>query len=191
MLVTRLVTVRHAHANWTPDENRPLSESGLANAARVSSVLANTAVTAIYASPYARARQTVEPLAKDRQLEITTCGDLRERSLGRIGDASWAQASKQTWDNPEFAFPDGESNQAAKERGAATVNRLIRRHLGQCFVVASHGTLLALVFQAYDAHYGYDFWTKMSMPDVYLLTFPNPTTLSSIERLWSSEAGRE
>lgn len=64
------------------------------------------------------------------------------------------------------------------------MERLIQSHLGQCFVIASHGTLLALILQAYDSRYGYDFWRQISLPDVYVLTFPKPSLLSTVDRLW-------
>lgn len=61
MTATTLLLVRHAHADWQPDETRPLSEVGRRDAARVAGVLSPLAPTSIYSSPYRRARQTVEP----------------------------------------------------------------------------------------------------------------------------------
>ena len=74
--------VRHAHADWTPDENRPLSARGHIGSDRVSDVLHQFPITAIYSSPARRAHQTVAPLATQLGLPIHTVSELRERQLG-------------------------------------------------------------------------------------------------------------
>ena len=43
--------VRHAHAHWTPDEDRPLSARGRRDAERVAGVLCAYPIIALYASP--------------------------------------------------------------------------------------------------------------------------------------------
>ena len=53
---TVAILVRHAHAAWTPDENRPLTAGGLAAAASLAERLAHLPVDAVYASPATRAR---------------------------------------------------------------------------------------------------------------------------------------
>ena len=55
--------VRHSHAHWTPDEDRPLSAQGWEDAGRVADVLQEAPIGAIFTSPYRRARQTIAPLA--------------------------------------------------------------------------------------------------------------------------------
>ena len=82
MTATTLLLVRHAHADWQPDETRPLSEVGRRDAARVAGVLSPLAPTSIYSSPYRRARQTVGPLADRLGMPIVEMSELRERSLG-------------------------------------------------------------------------------------------------------------
>jgi 2,3-bisphosphoglycerate-dependent phosphoglycerate mutase len=36
-------------------------------------------------------------------------------------------------------------------------------------VVATHGNLLTLILNYYDLQIGYDFWSRLAMPDVYHL----------------------
>jgi phosphohistidine phosphatase SixA len=67
--------VRHAHAGnkarWQgPDSLRPLSRSGLAEAAGLVVRLRDYPVGQILSSPTVRCRQTVQPLADDRGLPI-------------------------------------------------------------------------------------------------------------------------
>jgi 2,3-bisphosphoglycerate-dependent phosphoglycerate mutase len=53
-------------------------------------------------------------------------------------------------------------------------------------VLATHGTLLALVLNGLDAAFGYDFWRRLTFPDAYRLDLDG-SALLRVERLW--EAG--
>jgi 8-oxo-dGTP diphosphatase len=75
--------VRHAKAgsrsHWTGDDRkRPISPKGGKQAARLVDQFAKLAVTAVFSSPYLRCVQTVEPLAKARQLTVRQSNDLAE-----------------------------------------------------------------------------------------------------------------
>ncbi len=81
-----ILLIRHAEpvAPGTPgfDEfTRPLTPKGLRDADRLSETHASTRIDAAYSSPYLRARQTIEPIARARGLAIDTIDDLRERTL--------------------------------------------------------------------------------------------------------------
>ena len=168
--------VRHAHAEWTPDENRPLSGRGRADAEQVADVLGGVPITAVYASPARRARETIAPLAVRLGLPIQIVPDLRERALCH-------GAVKATWSNPSFAHPGGESNAVAQRRGVAVVHRLQERHPDKHVVLATHGNLLALVLQRFDARVDFAFWRSLTMPDVYALRVSVDSEVS-VHRLW-------
>lgn len=60
-----LYFVRHAHSVYSPDErNRPLSERGHQDAARVAELLEPEHIHVLISSPYKRAIQTIEGLAE-------------------------------------------------------------------------------------------------------------------------------
>lgn len=182
-VLTHVLAVRHGPAPWTPDESRPLSPEGMRLARRIPALVAGYPIDAIYSSPYTRARQTIEPVAQAQEKEIITLLDLRERALGEIGALSFGLAAERTWNQPAFAFPEGESNAAAQARAAAVFEELLARHRGGYVMIGSHGTLLALVFQHFDPQYGFHFWARMSMPDLHLLAFKEGR-LIALTRLW-------
>ena len=175
--------VRHAHADWTPDENRPLSARGQADAERVADVLEGFPVTAIYASPARRARETVAPLAVRLGLPVQVVPDLCERKLcdGAVDD--FFGAVEATWRDPAFAHPGGESNFAAQRRGVAVVYRLQGRHPAGHVVLGTHGNLLALVLQHFDPRVDFAFWRSLTMPDVYELRVGARGGVA-VRRLW-------
>jgi 8-oxo-dGTP diphosphatase len=85
-----LVLVRHAsagdRAGWEGDDRlRPLDEKGRKQAERLPEVLAGVAVGRIVSSPYLRCVQTVEPLARDRGLEVEAADELGEERQGVDG----------------------------------------------------------------------------------------------------------
>ena len=55
--------VRHAEAGPSPDEGRPLDETGRRQAQRVADLLAVAGVERVLSSRYIRCRQTIDPLA--------------------------------------------------------------------------------------------------------------------------------
>jgi 2,3-bisphosphoglycerate-dependent phosphoglycerate mutase len=114
--------IRHAHAEWIPDEERPLSPRGRKDAQRVADLLSGYPITRVYSSPYQRAWETVGPLAERVGLPVHRVAGLRERKLSGepiVGD--FLVAVKRTWDDPAYAHPGGETNAAAQRRGVAVV----------------------------------------------------------------------
>jgi 2,3-bisphosphoglycerate-dependent phosphoglycerate mutase len=185
--VTVVYLVRHAHADYAPDEQRPLSAQGVTDAGRVARLLGQAPVRAIYASPYRRSWQTVESLAGRLGLPLRFEPDLRERTLGSFpAGLDFDAAVRQTWEDPAFAHPGGEPNTAAQRRGVAVVQRLLARHPGQQLVIATHGNLMALVLQHFDPGVNYAFWQALTMPDVYELRVEGDAV--SYTRLWPKGA---
>ena len=169
--MTVLYLVRHAHAAWTPDENRPLSEQGRRDAQRVADLLEPLPVEAIYASPALRAQQTVAPLAARLGLPLRLAPELAERVLAAVSvpEADFDRAVRATWDDLCFAHPGGETNAAAQRRGLRLVERLIAERPEGHVVLGTHGILLALLLRHHDPGIGYPFWRALAMPDVYRL----------------------
>jgi phosphohistidine phosphatase SixA len=70
-----VILVRHAHAGdkaqWHQDDAlRPLSEWGLVQAASLVGSLAEDDISVVWSSPAVRCRQTVEPLAAERDVSV-------------------------------------------------------------------------------------------------------------------------
>ncbi len=180
---TRLFLVRHAHADYRPDEMRPLSAGGRLDALRVAEILEPESPEAIYSSPYRRARQTVEPLARRLGLEIRQEPDLRERSMGGLRQQDWETAVRRTWDDFTFAHPGGETNEQALRRAAAVRREVARRHREGKAVLATHGNLLVLLLHGLDATLGFDLWRSLTFPDIYRLDL-GARGLVGLQRVW-------
>jgi broad specificity phosphatase PhoE len=185
--MTTLYLVRHAHAHWQPSEDRALSKHGSASALALAERFDRITLTAIYSSPARRARQTVEPLARRHGLSPVVLQDLRERELATATAGEFETAVRSTWQDPTRAYGDGESNATAQGRGIALVRRLLQQHRDAGLMLATHGNLLALIVNAFDPAFGYDFWCTLSFPDVYELSFRGDA-LTGIRRAWEQSA---
>jgi 2,3-bisphosphoglycerate-dependent phosphoglycerate mutase len=170
-----IVLVRHAAAVAPSDprheqNDRPLAGSGRRDAERLADELAAEAVAAIYSSPYPRAVQTVEPLARRLGLEISLVDDLRERLLSPGALPDWREQLQRSWTDFGYALEHGESSAEAQRRVTEVLATLRRRHPGGRIVVASHGNLIALALHAIaPEQVDFEFWAAMPTPAVYVL----------------------
>jgi 2,3-bisphosphoglycerate-dependent phosphoglycerate mutase len=175
--------IRHAHADWEPDESRSLSVKGKRDAIQVAEILSEYPVTEIYSSPYRRALQTVEPLARLLEVKVQIVPELRERTLsgGVVGDFN--SAVEAAWRDPTFSHPGGESNAAAQQRGISIVCKLQEMYPGADIILSTHGNLMALVMQYFVPDIDFAFWKALSMPDIYQIRI-DPGGGTHIQRLW-------
>ena len=169
-----ILLVRHAEPVPPGDprfeeNDRPLSASGRAAADRLALDLAGEPVTAIWSSPYPRARQTVEPLARRVGIEIETVDDLRERLLSPGPLPDWREHLERTWLDDGHRLPGGESNAEAAARIAGVVADAGRAARSGTVVLASHGNLIALALRGIRPAVDMAFWEAMPMPAVYRL----------------------
>ena len=182
--MTIIYFVRHAHSTYTPDEmGRPLSEQGLRDADMLTELLANEEIDLVIASPYKRAIQTVEGVAKRIGREVRIYSDFRERLLSVKPVENFNEAISKAWIDPSFSFPGGESNVEAQKRGVEATLKVLTQFEGERIVIGTHGNLMVLIMQYFDERFDFSFWQQLAMPDIYKMEFKR-NKLKSVERLW-------
>jgi probable phosphoglycerate mutase len=136
-----------------------LSETGQAQAEAVAGRLAGSKITAIYASPLERTRETAAPLAAALGMKVKLDKGLLEADIGE-----WTgQELKAVGKTPEwkivhsypsgFRFPGGESFVEMQTRIVSALDRLRRAHPGETIVAVSHAdTIKAAVAHALGTH---------------------------------------
>lgn len=178
-----LLLVRHAHADWVPDERRPLSERGRRQAGAVARLLIPRRPEAIYSSPYRRSLETVAPLADALGLAVEPVEELRERTLAEGPVADFELAMRRSWEDFSRSFPGGETSAAAQRRIWSAFERLVERHPSGTVAAGTHGNILALLLHRIDPVHDYRFWCQISWPDVYAVRVERRRVVE-IERLW-------
>jgi 2,3-bisphosphoglycerate-dependent phosphoglycerate mutase len=169
-----VLLVRHAEpvapgTSGYDEFTRPLTVKGLRDAEQLRDEHASTQIDAAFSSPYIRARQTIDPIARARCLAIATIEDLRERLLSPTELPDWRSHLRRSWEDFDYAPPGGESGRVAQARVVRVLDTIASRHSGGTVIVASHGNLIALALHAFMAGVDYGFWESMQMPAVFTL----------------------
>lgn len=187
MLQTNIYFVRHAHSTYTPDElGRPLSERGFKDAHLVADVLNNECIDYVISSPYKRAIQTVEGIAKLIDKEIIIEENFKERKLAEGSVVDFDEAIKKVWADPDFSWEGGESNNYAQKRGVEITLETLKNYEGRNIVIGTHGNIMVLIMNYFDARFDLIFWQKLDMPDIYKLTFSGQE-LIDVNRIWGAD----
>ncbi|SET20764.1 histidine phosphatase family protein [Paenibacillus sp. NFR01] len=189
-MITSIYMIRHGESPRTggTEQTRGLSEKGSADAELIGERLAGEGIGIFVSSPYTRAVQTLEPLARLAGKHITTHDDLREQrfsgAVTRMPDAELMPLLNRCYADPDYALPDGESNRACQTRATAVLRDLLAAYPGQKIAIGTHGAVMALMMASYDPRYDLDFMLKASKPDVYRMDFAD-NQLLRVERLWT------
>jgi broad specificity phosphatase PhoE len=152
--VTRILLVRHGETDWNLDRrlqghaDRPLNDTGRAQARALADELADEQLDAVYASDLARAHETAHIVAETKSLRVTALPELRERHFG-----TWEGLSD---DEIHERFPeeiangtlgDGEPREEMNRRVLEALERIAAAHPDGTVLVVSHGGPLRAVLR--------------------------------------------
>jgi probable phosphomutase (TIGR03848 family) len=137
-----------------------LADSGIAQAKRAAARISSIAdVTAVYASPLERTRETAAPIAKATSNRVRQSRGLIECEFGDWTGRKLSQLRKlPEWNAVQnapstFRFPNGESFVEMQTRICTEIARLVALHPGERIVAVSHADpIKAVVAQAQGIH---------------------------------------
>jgi 2,3-bisphosphoglycerate-dependent phosphoglycerate mutase len=153
----------------------------MAQAQALADRLADCGIDYIVSSPFVRARASIAPLAHRRGLPVLTDARLVERVLSPAPLPDWEDRLRAAFADPDLCLPGGESGRAAQQRVLAAVAD-IRRGAGAAPVLVSHGNLIALLLQHFDARFDFAAWRRLTNPDVFLVTLAPAG--ATVTRIW-------
>ena len=171
--------VRHCKAEGQPAES-PITSEGMKQAIELVKFFKKVKIDRIISSPFKRAIQSIEPVSKQKQINIELDTRLEERILCSSDMPDWIEALKVTYTDLDLKFVGGESSREAIERVTGVIDDI---KLGENVVIVSHGNLISLLLKSFDHTVGFNEWMKLSNPDVYQLTIDKDDW--SIHHLWS------
>jgi len=171
---TELLLIRHAESAPSrdiPEADWPLSPTGVQQAQQLAAALQRWKIDAVFASPYARAKATVEPFTRAVGLSVHVIADLRERRLTEGRRDDWLTLLWQAWADFNFALPHCESSYDCQQRMRHCLEQLAANHRGQTLAVCSHGNAIALYLNSIDNTFGFEAWAAMKNPDIFRVTY--------------------
>ncbi|MFA0753980.1 MAG: hypothetical protein IMHGJWDQ_001783 [Candidatus Fervidibacter sp.] len=173
-MATWVYLVRHGQTVWN-EEGRlcgrsdiPLSEEGIRQACKVAERLAKLPLTAVYASPLLRARQTAEIIASFHQLPVCLEPDLREVDYGEwegmrvveVAERS-PELEKLRWEAPmQFTAPGGEPMAQFAQRVIGAVQRIVAAHPHATLCVVAHQTVNRFIL-CWALQMDFPFWRRL------------------------------
>jgi len=185
LMQIRVYFVRHAEPDFSikDDLTRPLTDKGMADSKKVTSILADKEISMIYSSPYKRAVDTIKDFSESRGIEIIIKDNLRERRVGDWVEDFRAYSEKQ-WSDFEYKLPGGECLKEVKERNINALLEILAGNSGRNIAIATHGTALSTIINHYNSEFGHgEFWSIADkMPYILCFTF-NDMELESVEEL--------
>lgn len=156
-MTSRVVLVRHGETEHNRRSlalgraDAPLNETGRRQAERLREALANVSLTAIYASPLARAVDTATSIAAAHEKEVLIENGLIEMDIGEVEGLTLSELRKQfpalaqNWggaDGPTFRMPGGERLVDVQRRAVDAIEALAARHQGEIFCAVTHNFVI-------------------------------------------------
>ena len=153
MRPTRIYLLRHGETTWNVARryqgtlDSPLSEAGREQTLRLRDALRSAPLRAVYSSPLSRALATAAAVAGPHGLPVQTHEGLSEIRVGEWEglavaeiEARYAEAVREWYDTPHLArIPGGETIAEMRDRAAAALDEIRRRHEGEAIAVVAHG----------------------------------------------------
>jgi alpha-ribazole phosphatase len=153
--IQRIWLVRHGQIAWNEQQrfcsttNIPLSTIGRRQARHLASKLEARPITAIYSSDMARAKETAEIIARERQIEIVSSPAWREIAFGAWEGLTYSEIAATFpeqlgfFTDPEhIAPPEGETLHDVLQRIHPALTSIVRQSQSGEVVIVSHGGVL-------------------------------------------------
>lgn len=144
-MVTTILLARHGETDWNIERriqghtDRPLNDTGLAQARALGEALTEERIDAIYASDLSRALDTARIVAAPHGLAVTALSELRERNFGTWEGMTDEEALRRFPESRNGGWGDGETSEALAERIHAALEFIARAHPGGNVLVVTHG----------------------------------------------------
>jgi probable phosphoglycerate mutase len=154
-----ILLIRHGETPGNRDRiiqfpETPLSERGLAQAARLARRLADEPIAEIWVSDHRRAQQTADAVANTTRAPLEVLPELGERSLGDLRGRPYSELDFDPY-VPDYQPPNGESWQVFHDRvdrawaliEARWLERFADRADAGHLAVVTHGLVLRSLFE--------------------------------------------
>ncbi|MFD3448891.1 histidine phosphatase family protein [Microbacteriaceae bacterium 4G12] len=181
----KFIVIRHCKAEGQEIEARLTKEGELQSLELKEFFLSKGYyIDKIISSPYKRAIDSVNYLAKELSLPIHVDERLGERVLSNNSLPNWRELLEQTFVDIDMSLEGGESSRDAITRAVAVIREQLDRK-DQTILIVTHGNLMTLLLKHFDSKFGFNEWSQLSNPDVYEIE-EEDDGVNKIKRVWNT-----
>ena len=159
MNTTKIILIRHGQSvgnferRFLGHTDLDITEIGYKQADKVCEFLKDEHIDVIYSSDLARAFQTAQEIAKDRDMTVQIDERFREINGGKWEDVPWDDLphkfseSYNIWLNEPYRLqmPEGESMTEFSQRLITASSEIAQKHDGKTVCIATHGTAIRVL----------------------------------------------
>lgn len=168
--------IRHAEPNYNnhQDDERELTAEGLQDCQLLLDYFKDITIDRIYSSPFKRTLQTIDELAKEKNLPIQIKENLRERKIDDVWIDDFNTFSQRQWQDFNYKLAKGESLQEVQDRNIQQLQEILKEQ-ETSIIISSHGTAISTILNYYDHQFAFDNFQaiKQLMPFLVTLSFEN------------------
>ena len=149
---TNIFLVRHGETEWNTqnrlqgNQDSPLTRNGIDQAHEARKILEHYAIDQAYVSPLKRAKDTVDIILKDSELDAVITNSLREINLGpwegkTRGETALSHPDEYNafWESPDlFNLPGAETFQNLQHRVVEQIDSIFAKGKNKNILVVSH-----------------------------------------------------
>jgi 2,3-bisphosphoglycerate-dependent phosphoglycerate mutase len=167
--------IRHSVPDFSirDDKTKPLTLEGIEKSKELIKIFKKINIEFIYSSPFKRSIQTIEFIAKDKNIKINIINDFRERGMGNKWIDNFMEFSKNQWNDFSYKLVDGESLNEVQKRNINELNKILLKDNGKSIIIGTHGTALSTILNYFDKTFCYDNFLEIIdlMPYIIKLEF--------------------
>ncbi|WP_367783405.1 histidine phosphatase family protein [Streptococcus pluranimalium] len=168
--------IRHAEPNYNnhQDDERELTAEGLQDCQLLLDYFKDISIDRIYSSHFKRALQTIDELAKEKNLPIQIKENFRERKIDDVWIDDFNTFSQRQWQDFNYKLAKGESLQEVQDRNIQQLQEILKEQ-ETSIIISSHGTAISTILNYYDHQFAFDNFQaiKQLMPFLATLSFEN------------------
>ena len=139
----------------------------------------------IISSPFKRAMQTIEKLSQDMSASIEKSQSLEEVNIGKDQNLSKHQIIEKMWSDKNFKVQNGLSQSEHVDKIKDELNQILEDFYKNDYnlILISHGNSIGIILKYFlDTNFTFNDWKKISMPDMYCLSFDEKNKIINFKR---------
>ena len=184
----QLILIKHASPlviPGTPPEQWKLSDKGRESCVLLADALREFQPGVIVASSEPKAKETADLVGEKLNVPVESAADLHEHDRSNVPhmrSGEFISHMELFFRRPGERVLGRESADQALSRFERAIAEITDRHTSGNIAVVSHGTVIALFIAEHTGEKPFEWWRKMGLPSLAVLSLPDFELQTSVDR---------